>query len=451
MTSYEGDTIEYKSRYTDAIKFTVVAFANTVGGTLYIGANNDGTICGVNDPDATMLQVTNLLRDAIRPDVTLFVYPEIRKIDGKYVVVINVQSGTSKPYYLHGKGIRPQGVYIRKGSSSVPASESAILEMIKESSGESYEKAVSINQELSFEQAEKFFYGKNVEFGVQQKRTLSIFNQDGIYTNLGLIVSDQNPHTTKIAIFDGDTKTIFRDRRELTGSIFEQLQDALEYLERYNKIRAEFEGYYRKDIRDYPLEAVRKAVLNAMIHRDYGIPGPILISLFDDRLELLNVGGLVSTLTYDDIILGVSVPRNPGLANIFYRLGLIEAYGTGILKINQCYSDITIKPRIEISDHAFKVTLPNVNHIYVTTSEIYSQPDMISDQTGEYNKKQAVLNAREQIVLELLESKTAISRKEVDAALQVSQPISTAVLKDMIQKGVVEVEGKGRSTRYKKK
>jgi len=118
----ENLTTEFKREYTEEIKKTIVAFANTAGGTLYIGINDDKTITGVINPDDTLLQITNVVRSAIKPDITLFVDYKKEKIGKVVVIAVTVQKGTACPYYLEGKGIRPEGVYIRQGSSSVPAS-----------------------------------------------------------------------------------------------------------------------------------------------------------------------------------------------------------------------------------------------------------------------------------------------------------------------------------------
>lgn len=139
------------------------------------------------------------------------------------------------------------------------------------------------------------------------------------------------------------------------------MEEAFNYIDCYNRTRAEFSGLDRLDMRDYPPEAIREALLNAIVHRDYSFSGATLISIFEDRIEFVTIGGLVKGITLDDVKLGISVLRNQHLANIFYRLRLIEAYGTGILKINECYDDYDVKPLIETTGNAFKITLPNTN------------------------------------------------------------------------------------------
>ena len=196
----ENKTTEFKREYIDDIKYTVVAFANTEGGKIYIGMSDDGSVYGVENTDATILRITNMIRDSIRPDVTMFTECGVEDIEGMPVVVLTVQRGTARPYYLAGKGIRPEGVYVRQNASSVPASETAILNMIKETSGDRYEDARSINQQLTFVKAENYFAKHNLPFGDQQKRTLNIIGSDGTYTNLGMLLSDQCIHLSLIHI-----------------------------------------------------------------------------------------------------------------------------------------------------------------------------------------------------------------------------------------------------------
>ena len=430
----ESGTVELKRKYVDDIKKTVIAFANGDGGTVYIGVEDDGAVTGVEDPDGTMLQAANALRDAIRPDVTLFVACNAEELEGKTIVTLRVQRGTARPYYLAGKGIRPEGVFVRFGASTVPATEAAILDMIRETSGDCYEASRSLNQQLTFQKAGEYFQKQGLAFGEQQKRTLGLIGADGTYTNLGLLLSEQCIHTLKLAVFQGGRKTVFRDRAELTGSLLNQLDEAFAYIDRFNNTHADYRGLERVDVRDYPVQAIREALLNAIIHRDYSFRAPTLISIFDDRIEFVSVGGLVRGLTKADILLGVSAPRNEQLANVFYRLRLIEAYGTGMPKIQECYREQPVQPVIEIADHAFKVTLPNLN---------YGR----EAQTAE-TRRTSGLTEREATVLALLEERGSITRREVEKALDVSQATAILALREMTRKGLLRKTGGGRTQAY---
>lgn len=435
----EGKNIEFKRQYTDDIKYAVLAFANTEGGTLYIGINDDGSVEGVENPDAVMLQVMNMIRDTIRPDITVAVDCSTELMENKHVVVLIIQRGVARPYYLANKGIRPAGVYVRQGASSVPASETAILQMIKESSGDVYEEARSLNQNLTFKEAEAYFAKKHLQFGDAQKRTLQLISADGTYSNLGMLLSDQCISIIKLAVFEGSKKTVFHDRKELSGSLFKQLEDAYAYINQFNYTRSEFPGLERVDTRDYPPEAVREALLNAVIHREYGIGGPTLISIFDDRIEFVTIGGLVKGLSLGDIKLGVSMLRNKNLANVFYRLHLIEAYGTGLLKIDECYADCAVKPQLLATDNAFKLVLPNINFAAKRVKN-YS----LADESKTASKKEE----RYQIVLELARKNSLVTRSMIEKALHVSTSTAVLVLKKMLQLGLLKKYGEGRNVSY---
>lgn len=430
----ENKTTEFKREYMDDIRYAVIAFANTDGGKLYIGINDDGTVCGVENLDDTILRLTNMIRDVIRPDVTMFTDCNIQSSEGKNIVVLTVQRGTARPYYLHSKGVRPEGVYVRQGASSVPASETAILNMIRETSGDCYEDARSLNQQLTFNFASSYFKKKNVEFEDSQKRTLNLISPDGTYSNLAMLLSDQCTHTIKMAVFEGSKKSVFKDRRELSGSLLEQLEGAYSYIDQFNHTRAEFNGLDRIDKKDYPAEAIREALLNAMVHRDYSVSGSTLISIFDDRIEFVTIGGLVRGISYEDIMLGVSALRNQHLANVFYRLKLIEAYGTGIMKINECYADEAVKPEIEVSNNAFKITLPNLNFKHEAKEEV--------------KPLEEAKDERKEIILDLLREKKTIVRKDVDEALGVSQTTASRILKEMVEENKIVIDGKGKKISY---
>ena len=432
----ESKTTEFKREYTDDLKYAVVAFANTDGGKIYIGINDDGSVQGIENPDGTMLRITNMIRDVVRPDVTMFTECATERIDGKTVIILTVQRGTARPYYLSGKGVRPEGVYIRQSASSVPASETAILNMIKETSGDRYEDARSLNQQLTFEKATDYFTKRNLPFGEQQKRTLKIIGSDGTYTNLGMLLSDQCVHTVKLAVFEGSKKSVFRDRKELDGSLLAQLEDAYAYIDQFNRTRAEFEGLDRIDKRDYPPEALREALLNAMTHRDYSFSGSTLISIFDDRIEFVTIGGLVRGLTFNDIMLGVSALRNQNLANVFYRLKLIEAYGTGILKINESYSDCDVKPLFEVTDNAFKITLPNINY----AGERKELPTVPAKVKGK--------DTRKELVLKLVKQQGSITRKDVEDGLNISQSTAILLLREMVESGLLVKAKEGKFIKY---
>ena len=157
---YESERIEYKSQMIDDIYKEVIAFANTDGGVIYLGIDDKGNLIGIDNVDETYTRLTNGIRDAIAPDVTMFVRYVLQ--DNK-VIRIEVSEGSYKPYYLKSKGMKPTGVYVRQGTSSVQASPEQIRQMIKESDGDTFEDSRSLEQELTFDAAKTAFRRYGVE------------------------------------------------------------------------------------------------------------------------------------------------------------------------------------------------------------------------------------------------------------------------------------------------
>ena len=182
---YENEKLEFKREWNNSAKKTVVAFANSNGGKIVVGVDDSGEAVGVSDPDAVIVQAINAVTDGIRPDVGMFVRASIEELGNATTVMLDVQRGTDRPYYLSDKGLRPAGVYVRKGASSVPASEAEILSMIKDTAGDSFEEARSLEQNLTFADAKKAFEEADVSWGESQMRSLGIVGDDGMFTNLG--------------------------------------------------------------------------------------------------------------------------------------------------------------------------------------------------------------------------------------------------------------------------
>jgi len=428
MLLTEGIDTEFKREFTNEIKKTAVAFANTKGGKIYIGIEDDGTVSGVDDADGVIRQMTDSLRDSIKPDITRFINIYAENIEGKTVVVTQIERGVYVPYYIADKGLKPSGVYIRVGSSSIPATEEHIRQMIKEADGERYITARSIIQELTFERVQKEFYEKSIAFGEANRKTLGIISDNGMYTNLGLLLSEQCQHTTKVAVFEGNTKAVFKSRKEFTGSILSQLYDVLEYLDYFNFVRAEIGMIHRTESRDYPVDAIREAYLNALIHREYGLSASTFVNVYDERMEFLSVGGLVPGITLDAILSGVSHTRNEKLANIFYRLEIVEAYGTGIMRIMDDYVNCSRKPEINVTDSSFMMTLPNMRYNKAPEKEITKQ---------------------EEEVMRLIENEGFVTSETISDALNLGATRSYNILKKMVEAGSLKAVKNGRKIEYR--
>ncbi len=433
MLFSESEIVELKSQVVGDLCKEIIAFANTNGGTLYIGIDDDGAIVGVADADKATLQINNMVRDSIKPDVTMFVRYETQNLDRKQIIAVTVQKGTSRPYYLSSKGLKPGGVYVRNGTASDPATDTAIRKMIKETDGDCFEDMRSLEQNLTFHAANTQFTKQSVPFDDTKMQTLGFISPDGIYSNMAFLLSDQCSSAIKAATFAGKDKSNFQDRREFSGSLFQQMEEMYAYLDMRNQTKATFDGLYRNDIRDYPEEALREALLNSIVHRDYSFSASTLISVYEDRIEFVSVGGLPDGIALEDIMLGLSVCRNPKLAAVFYRLKLIEAYGTGMPKIMKAYDGYSCKPQIEVTGNAFKITLPNRNFEAKEAA-----------MTTEIPKK------NEDIILSFITSNEQITRSDVERILHISQATANRLLKHMIREGLIYQESSGRNTRYKK-
>lgn len=428
-------------RLPESVSKEVCAFANTEGGELWVGVRNDGTIAGIADPDDVMTKLSNTLRDTILPDIIPFIQIKEEQEQGKTIVKVTVSVGTERPYYLRKKGLVPEGVYVRRGAASIPVNEAGIRSMIMETSGKSFEESRSLNQELTFETLRYEMEKRKLEFGLTQMKTLKMVGGDGLYTNLALLLSEQCPYSIKTAIFQGRDNAVFRERKEFGGSVLKQLKDAYQFLEFYNKTRAVFSGLEREDQRDYPEEAVREALLNSILHRDYLFSGSTIINMFDDHLEFNSLGGLVRGLSVEAIMMGVSQSRNPNLAAVFYRLKLVESYGTGIRKIKRLYSNAGAEPLFQTAEGAFSVLLHNRNE-----QEKSAAP--AAQGTGKANKKECAFEKAKKLVYQLAVEQGSVSRKETEEITGFKTTKAFRLLKEMCDAGLLEQQSSGRRTSY---
>ena len=417
--SSENERIEYKREFVDDIAKEVIAFANTDGGEIYVGVNDDGTPAPLSNTDDTYTRITNCVRDSVAPDVTMFTKYSLNE----GVIKVNVYEGSSKPYYLKSKGLKPSGVYIRQSASSVQASPEQIRQMIKLSDRDSFEEMRSLEQQLTFKSAAETFTKHSIPFSEDKYKALGIVNiNDDLFTNLGLIVSDQCSHTIKAAVFADEDNTNFIDHREFGGSVFSQMENVFEYIMLNNKTKSIFSGIDRIDISDYPEAAIREALLNAVVHRDYGFSGSIIVNINSKGIDIISIGGLVPGLAKEDIMNGISQPRNRKLAEMFHRLNYIESYGTGIRKILSLYSDSVVKPVITVTPNSFRISLPNRNSGTVVTAAVPKQYQAVIDYLNEHG---------------------SMTVEELQELLDVKQTRAFNLYKKMENDGYIKVTGRG--------
>lgn len=434
---YESERIEYKSQMIEDLYREVIAFANSNGGVIYIGIDDQGNLTGIDNVDETYTRITNGIRDAIAPDVTMFVRYILQ--DNK-VIQIEVGEGSYKPYYLKSKGMKPNGVYVRHGASSVQASPDQIRKMIKESDGDNFEASRCMEQELTFHAAETAFKQYGVKFSVEKYRALGITKND-VFTNLALLLSDQCHHTIKVAVFKDEFCTEFRDSKEFGGSVFKQFEDVVNYLALCNKTVSTIKGLVRTDKQDYPNEVIREALLNALVHRDYSFSGSIIINVNDSKMEFISLGGLLPGLSTEDIRIGVSQPRNKKLAEVFHRLRLIESYGTGIRRIFKLYENCPVQPSIEATTNAFRIVLPNMN-----------ATDTANEDTPATTGKSTVaITPQMKTVMDYLAKYDEMTDEDLQELLNIKNTRAYQIARQMHENELIDIIGRGASKKYKLK
>lgn len=471
MKFIESETIELKRQVVKTVIHEVIAFANTSGGKIYIGVEDDGTVVGVDDSKKVIEQLASMINDSIEPSLNHYVSLYSVIAEELEVVCVEIQKGKGRPYYVGSRGMKSDGVFVRLGTSCVPATASGIRAMIMENDGITYEAMRSLEQDLTFGYTSLHFKKMELEFGESQKRTLGLVDENGMYSNLGLLLSDQCPHYVKAAIFQDDTKTVFRHRTEFQGSILKQLDDAFQYMEMQNHLQMRLEGLYRVDTYDFDKGALREALINAIVHRDYDLGGQIFINIYKTFIEFISLGSLPAGMTYEDMMGGVSKPRNPKLAEVFYRLKLIEAYGTGIGKILRAYDQSQVEPEFLLTPNAFIVRMPMLQpppepkHVleaspyYGAKSELLKykrhSASVVRETTADYGTEvtQSSLNlfdngSVQEDIVNRLRQEGFITRKKLQEVYGFSQTKSGGILSAMESEGLIEKRAKGKNTHY---
>ena len=419
----ENDNFEFKSKLTDSVIKEIIAFCNTKGGTIILGYDDNGRVVGLDDAKDDLDRLSSKINDSIEPSVNFLVSSRIEIEDNKEIIVIEVLRGTNKPYYIKSKGMTVDGIFIRLGATVQHATRETIKEMIIESSGISFEKNISINQDLTFTYANELFKKKHIAFGDIEKKNLGLINVDNKYTNLALLLSDQCPFSIKVARYKDNSKSEFLDSKEFKDeSILSQLENVYEYLMLNNRMSSKIDGIERVDEYDYPKNSLRELLCNIITHRDYEINGSNLIHIFNNRIEFLSLGGLVNGLTIEDIKLGSSSSRNPNLVNIFHRLNFVEAYGTGIPRMYEEYKTSITIPEIKVAPNSFLVILPKLSL------------------KNEYIQ-----------IIEYLKQNNQGTREIFESILNLGKSATINILNEMIEKEIIEKVGFSKNIAYKLK
>ncbi len=412
----ETRILEFKETITNTFLKTVSAFSNYDGGTILFGVDDDGNIKGLPDVKQACLDIENKINDSItpQPDYTL----EIQNND--QTIKLTVKSGLQKPYLYKSKA------YKRNDTATIEVDTLEFSRLVLDGKNIRFEELPCKDQELSFEILHrKLKETVRIEnFDKDTLKTLNLYDDVNGFNNAAGLLADKNHFPGIDIVKFGENISIIQKRSTFENvSVLEVYEKAIEVFRDYYQYEV-IQGADRKKMEKIPEAAFREAIANALIHRVWDVDSQIRVSMFDDRIDIVSPGGLPSGITEEEYLSGkLYVLRNRNLANVFYRLGFVEIFGTGITRIKQLYAEALIKPDFEVSENAIKIVLP-----------IF--------------EKNADLTEDEIVVYKLL-SKTMLKPiSEVAPYVPFGKSKTTKLLKEMCQKGVITVEGKGKGTKY---
>ena len=412
----ETRTLEFKETITNTFLKTVSAFSNYDGGTILFGVDDDGNIKGLPDVKQACLDIENKINDSItpQPDYTL----EIQNND--QTIKLTVKSGLQKPYLYKSKA------YKRNDTATIEVDTLEFSRLVLDGKNIRFEELPCKDQELSFEILHrKLKETVRIEnFDKDTLKTLNLYDDVNGFINAAGLLADKYHFPGIDIVKFGENISIIQKRSTFENiSVLEVYEKAIEVFRDYYQYEV-IQGADRKKMEKIPEAAFREAIANALIHRVWDVDSQIRVSMFDDRIDIVSPGGLPSGITEEEYLSGkLYVLRNRNLANVFYRLGFVEIFGTGITRIKQLYAEALIKPDFEVSENAIKIVLP-----------IF--------------EKNADLTEDEIVVYKLL-SKTMLKPiSEVAPYVPFGKSKTTKLLKEMCQKGVITVEGKGKGTKY---
>ena len=406
--------LEFKSEVSNSFLKTVSAFSNIGTGTIKFGFNDDGSICGISNIEKTCLDIENKINDSITPNPN---YKFELDYNNKTIDLI-VYEGLNKPYLYKSKA------YKRNDTATIEMDHLELQRVILEGKNMYFEE-LPYDGKLEFNYLRKVFKDNlNVELNDDIFKTLGLVDKNGNYNNAAAILADENNFSGIDIIKFGDNINEIMDRGTLEGkSIFEQYNFAFDY---YNKnyVYELIDGPERKVIHKIPENAFREALANALIHRTWDDTPNIRISMLKDRITITSPGGLLSSVSKEEYLNGqVSKLRNPIIAHIFFRLKMIEMFGTGILRIKDLYKDLPIQPDFKIYDNSITVELPTID------SKLSVSKD-------------------EQIILDYLNKGLLAKSGDIVIGTGLSKDKVLRLMKNLINNGYVKVSGVGKATKY---
>ncbi|MCI5512121.1 MAG: putative DNA binding domain-containing protein [Eubacterium sp.] len=412
----EHKRLEFKSTITNTFLKTVSAYSNFYGGEIVFGVNDDGSVCGIDNPDQVCLDIENRINDSISPKPDF----EIDIDDSKKIIRLIVREGQYKPYLYKGKAYR------RSDTASIEVDQAELKELVLQGSNLYFEELPCGKDDLLFQELSAKLM-KNLDIKVVSEdilRTLGLFTKDKKFNNAAALLSDENDfYGIDIARFGNSINEIM-DRETISkASVLKQYDAALNMIKRYYQYE-EISEIERKKVDLVPEIAYREAIANALIYRDWSINSHIRISLFSDKIEIKSPGGLPRGITAEEYMKGdISCLRNPILGNVFFRLHYIEMFGTGVRRILLAYKDAKIKPKFEITDNVISVILPVTEDQYHVTND-------------------------EAKVMSALENGEQLSSSEIAKVTGYTKSKVLRLIEHLKEKDYIKIIGNGRGTKY---
>jgi len=435
----ESETLEFKRQWTDRALEDLAAFANTRGGTLLIGIRKDGEIVGTRADDQEIQRIANLIASH------LGIAPSIRVVDMKGRPVTEIRVDPAAGLISYG------GRYLRRvGTTNRDFSPDELARHILERSGRSWDSLPSewTLDEIDSEALTRFSRLAQPKLPhldpTNPERTLQNLDllSNGRLKNAGVLLFGKRPQRlfpqaqVRIGIFRG-TGTL--DSHDFAGTLWKQLEGAMERFRQVLKVRFDIqvqepslEGLQRREIWEYPLEALREALINALIHRDYTIPADIQIKIDEDHLEIWNAGELPPPLKPEDLRgPHSSILRNPLIAQAFYFAGLIERWGTGTTRIMElCRQQGLPEPEFRNHQGGFLVTF---------AKDPYT-PERL---------RAMGLNERQIQIIDILRNTESVSLGEVRRFFpNISAKTIQRDLQALVKKGLLKAPGEKKGRRY---
>jgi ATP-dependent DNA helicase RecG len=327
----EGLKIEFKENFdSKGLSHEIVAFANTEGGRIFLGVDDKNKVKGIEISNKLKSQIQDLARNC-DPAINI----ELSELGD--ILIINVEEGKEKPYSCSS------GFYLRQGANSQKMRRSEIIDLISEQNSVKFDNVTSSLKEFDKDLVRKFLKSAGVDGEIDQSVlfNLGVTDEKGFLNNTGILFFTKHPKKSLInayitcARYKGVEKVHVIDRKDLEEDLVTQVEQAVLFVKRNTRLEYEIKGLRRKEIPEYPVEAIREAILNAVMHRDYFERGAnVQIDIFDDRLTVTNIGGLIKPLTKEK--LGeIAVRRNPLIADLFHRIHFVEKMGSGIKRIRE--------------------------------------------------------------------------------------------------------------------